>query len=171
MIKQRIIIICGLIIFSTHITYAQMPPFQDILKKSSKNKDGKSKPDTFNKAKQMQENFSQKITSINFDIEKTAKKIRNPFLSQFPEDKPKITKKPTTIVINPAPIDPYDTETEAPPTGIVSGLVWNTDLPQAILDNDVVNIGDDFNGWTITNISQDGILIESMAKKRHLIKP
>ena len=46
-----------------------------------------------------------------------------------------------------------------PPVITISGLVWNTDRPQAIVNNQIVEIGDKINEWTIVTIHEEGIEI------------
>ena len=42
----------------------------------------------------------------------------------------------------------------------VEGIIWNTHMPQAIVNGDVVRIGDTIAGVTITNIEKQGITID-----------
>jgi hypothetical protein len=46
------------------------------------------------------------------------------------------------------------------PTVVIEGIVWNTHMPQAIINSKVVRIGDDIDGFEITGISKDGITID-----------
>lgn len=40
---------------------------------------------------------------------------------------------------------------------VLKGLVWNSDTPQAIVNNKVVKIGDEVNGMRVVAIRQDGV--------------
>lgn len=105
---------------------------------------------------------------VNFDS------IRNPFTSQLPEikvEKPVEPKKdvrasrrsernqrpeqPTKQT--PEPVKPEIAET---PTLQVSGLVWNSNRPQAIINGQVVGIGDTIQEVDIVGIRKDEIDIE-----------
>ena len=52
-----------------------------------------------------------------------------------------------------------------PPNLVIYGLVWNTDLPQAIVNNQVVNIGDKVSGSEITDISAEGVEVLHQGKR------
>jgi hypothetical protein len=55
------------------------------------------------------------------------------------------------------------------PDFVIQGIVWNTDTPQAIINGQVVKIGDNMQGVKIIGIEQKGILIEYIGE-RMLIK-
>lgn len=89
--------------------------------------------------------------------------LKNPFEPQLPK-KPKEVAAP---VIPPAP-EPKD-EPAPPPVNIpppsrpeftISGLVWNTDRPQAIVNGQVVAVGDSVEAWVITKISKQGVDVQ-----------
>jgi len=44
-----------------------------------------------------------------------------------------------------------------PPALILSGLVWNSSRPQAIVNGTIVRVGDEINGVTIIKIARDGV--------------
>ena len=46
-----------------------------------------------------------------------------------------------------------------PPQLKISGLIWNSDRPQAIINNQIVNIGDQIENSTIKQITKTGIVI------------
>jgi hypothetical protein len=46
------------------------------------------------------------------------------------------------------------------PALTIEGIIWNTHMPQAIVNGDVVRIGDTIAGVTITNIEKQGITID-----------
>lgn len=94
--------------------------------------------------------------------------LRDPFLSQLPP--PKIVEQPKAVVKPSETVKPMDTHAvELPvikpepiqPPNISSftlkGLVWNTETPQAIVNDKVVRVGDQVNGLNITSIRQEGV--------------
>lgn len=51
-------------------------------------------------------------------------------------------------------------EAVSPPTHLlVQGLIWGTKLPQAIINNTVIKIGDTLEGALITDINQGGVKV------------
>ncbi len=106
-------------------------------------------------------------------IQKEVADIPNPFLPQLPE-KPKEVEQP----VNPAddnkpdttvrPKDPVRTVTPRPavkttpppvprPNFKVSGIIWNSDRPQAIINGTVVDVGDKVGEFKIESITQNEI--------------
>ena len=114
------------------------------------------------------------------DLFREIENIKDPFMPQLPP--PKATPQPQTVM-NPsaivqhveAPPPPVvDTGTGAPsqfipkvPNNtlkeqdsgamIIKGLVWNTDIPQAIVNDKVVRVGDEVGGMKIISIRQKGV--------------
>ncbi len=101
-------------------------------------------------------------------------KVKNPFKSSLPkiEEIIEIKPKPTKINIGEtrssrrSKVRPVKTEAKpikAPiikaPDVIVSGLIWNSDLPQAIINESIVTIGDKIDNFKIVEIHKDGIII------------
>ncbi len=86
--------------------------------------------------------------------------LKNPFHSPLPatETMSSLTNE-TNSNHNPAP-----TETK-PPNLKISGLVWNTNLPQAIVNDRVVSVGDTIDEWQVTAINQSGIEVVSKGVK------
>jgi hypothetical protein len=56
-----------------------------------------------------------------------------------------------------------------PPEINITGLIWNTHKPQAILNDSVMGIGDEISGWKIIEISKEGVVVESASFTRHTI--
>jgi hypothetical protein len=80
-------------------------------------------------------------------IEYTAQDKRDPFQVQvFLDDE---SEKPVSIN------DPIVT----PPMLTVQGLIWGTGLPQAIINNKVLKVGDIIEGCKIVSIEKEGISI------------
>lgn len=94
----------------------------------------------------------------------------NPFIPKLPEKKPEevvpeIVEPPTTtpsVVVPPTgqPVGigqpPTPTAIE-PPELTINGLIWNSDLPQAIVNNEIVQLGDTVAEATIVGIHREGI--------------
>ena len=57
------------------------------------------------------------------------------------------------------PVQPVDRRAPQPvlPSVTISGLIWNSDRPQAIINGQVVDIGDTVNEMKIVRIEKDGI--------------
>jgi len=51
------------------------------------------------------------------------------------------------------------------PSISISGLIWNSDMPQAILNGQVKKIGDTIEGVKIIDITKTGIIVEYMGEK------
>lgn len=82
--------------------------------------------------------------------------IRNPFQSWLPKiEQPKpsspLEAEPLAAQPQEAPV-PIE-----PPKLQVSGIVWNTKKPQAIIDEKVVTIGDIVQDSKIVDIHKDGV--------------
>lgn len=90
--------------------------------------------------------------------------IQNPFESQLPEtepedeepmDKPEITEPATSAPIFNIPV----TEEPLPPipTFEITGIIWDSDRPQAIINEQIVDIGDTIEDVRITEIEKTAI--------------
>lgn len=111
------------------------------------------------------------------DVFKDLDTLRNPFIPYIAKKK----KEPPVVVKPPVPVKPV--AVVKPPVKVVtpppppppkprveavvdtsflkeikiSGLVWNTDTPQAIINGKVVKVGDEIKGSKITSIRKDGV--------------
>ena len=47
-----------------------------------------------------------------------------------------------------------------PPQFNITGLIWNTDRPQAIIDGNVLSVGDEIKGAKLLSVNKDGIKVE-----------
>ena len=65
--------------------------------------------------------------------------------------------------VQPAPVIPT-------PQFIVSGLIWNSKKPAAIINDEVVAIGDQVSNWAISEITKDGVRV-SYEDRSLWIKP
>ncbi len=117
--------------------------------------------------------------------------LRTPFKSQLPQKEKEISvkikriPKPVKIFVpKPAPVNlpayapsfsrregkqnqgskkileptPPDLDAE------ITGLIWNSDRPQAIVNGEVLEIGDEINGMKIVNIQETGIYVKFLQK-------
>lgn len=106
--------------------------------------------------------------------ERVALSLKNPFLPQIPRE-PKIETPPQqqarTAAPSGAPQAPAQSlPKQLPPQFVVSGLVWNTKRPQAIINGQIVSIGDRVNAWSVESISRDGIQVR-LGAEIMLLKP
>ncbi len=102
------------------------------------------------------EQIAKKL-NIDYDTAVTVKSLKNPFISQFPDD----NKNSKTNTPPPTPIEPNPGHEVSPavpiPQFIVTGMVWNTKKPSAIVNGRVVGVGDQISNWAITEISKQGV--------------
>ena len=114
--------------------------------------------------------------------------VKNPFIARLPKPtavepvEEEETPKPMTISLpNPGTIiTPYveikpiqeiaKVEPVKPPKMNITGLVWNTDLPQAIVNDKVVSLGDTVDGAVITDIREGGIDVLYKGAKFTIVK-
>lgn len=57
------------------------------------------------------------------------------------------------------------------PDLVIQGIVWGGRLPQAIINNEVVKIGDTIEGVRIIDISKDGVIISFGNQQYNLLSP
>ncbi|HSV43816.1 MAG TPA: hypothetical protein VLJ10_04600 [Candidatus Bathyarchaeia archaeon] len=136
------------------------------------NNAGEEKNETVLAAEKIYNRFSNQHRELDFDITNNQQRLRNPFLSQIPQDvEPPVQNE----IMDPIPItaipDDMPLKDEPPPNFSLAGLVWNTEKPTAILDNSILGVGDSIKGWRITDINQKGVTIESANRIRYLIQP
>ena len=102
---------------------------------------------------------------VDYNIAESYKTIHNPFEPQLPVVK---VDKP---ISNPMPTNDIPAPTEAPtPQFKISGLVWNTQAPTAIINGSIVKVGDQVSNWAITEISKEGVRLKSESREL-TIKP
>lgn len=109
---------------------------------------------------------SKKIDLTIDDVSINYYSDNNPFKTQLPEKKieeVENTNQTDAYGFNPIPqqnIDPdpvVEPVKPTPPEFILNGIVWNTDRPQAIINNQIVNQGDTIEGAKIVSIRKSGI--------------
>ena len=111
--------------------------------------------------------------------------LKNPFISQlpkpfvaevkppepppkteiFPTVKPEIKPKPQTQIVQEVKKPPVVN----PPVLSISGLVWNTDRPQAIVNGQIYELGDSVDNATIMEINENGIIVMYKGSKFNII--
>ena len=89
---------------------------------------------------------------------------KNPFKPQLPfVPKIKIEKPAPPVPMGPETLpQPVRLQTEVEvqlPALRIAGLIWNSDKPQAIINNTIVNIGDQIENVTIKDINKTGVVI------------
>ena len=89
--------------------------------------------------------------------------VRDPFLSQLPQIKAILENKmEETIGETTSPFSPTGTKqtiTIVRPALQTMGLIWNTQKPQAIINDTVVNEGDTINDSKILSIKPNGVKV------------
>ncbi len=88
-------------------------------------------------------------------VEYTSQALRDPFQSPFE----RVLPPGADIAVNPA-LAKYK----------VQGMVWDSQRPQAIINDVVLNIGDVFEGIEILNIRREGIYV-LYEGNRSILKP
>ncbi|HLF18503.1 MAG TPA: hypothetical protein VI749_06365 [Candidatus Omnitrophota bacterium] len=136
------------------------------------------------------------LTKISPKKEENAPQIkRNPFTSQIPvKEEITVTEgiknedieiveeipKPITDIIPNMPVQPIEVKVSTPKLNI-TGLIWNSDRPQAIVNGNIVGVGDRLFGVpsdsgevipeiTIEDITNEGLLV-SFASKTIVLRP
>lgn len=126
---------------------------------------------------------SAEESAINFNkIDMDALTKQNPFKPQLPEEK-KITSKPTrptgrktgtrkpTLTHKPTgskrttSVQEIDQQAPEKPSITLTGLVWNTDRPQAIANGIIVDVGDTIDDkFQVVSIRKTGIDVHYKGK-------
>ena len=100
--------------------------------------------------------------------------IENPFIQRLPKPEENVNILPppdTTIPVDVQPIvptpdvsPPVEPDVEAPPPPpnfTISGLIWNTERPQAIINGSqgtqILDVGDRLENWQVQTINQSGV--------------
>ncbi len=93
------------------------------------------------------------VEKVSSNPQSTNDEFINPFIPQIPQ-----TVK-TTAFVNPQVTSTPDmtVETIPIPEFIVAGIIWNSKKPQAIVNQEIVTIGDNVNNWKVSEITKDGV--------------
>lgn len=167
--KRQVNFIIFMLVVSTVQGYAVPPALKNFLSKQ----DASGVDDAvLLKAERLMAYFSGEDADVDRDLTVSIRRIRNPFISGIPEPEPVPEIKMDTRRSDPIPETMViDDHVEPAPQVVISGLVWDTARPQAIIDNLIMNVGDSIGSWMIVEISQKGILVESASRARYLLKP
>ena len=130
--------------------------------------------DTLENVNQMKEQYQIESTGTDRQTAQLLKKLRNPFIPQLPQPKA-VQETPsdqtTRVEVPEMPNSDQVPQAEiTKPNFVISGLVWNTKRPQAIVNGEVVSIGDIVENWTIVDITNEGIEV-TFQNKNFKIKP
>ena len=96
--------------------------------------------------------------------------VRNPFSPQFPKVKPVTdieaaqTQREESEKAAQLKAEPVVPEEIVPPVLNVTGIIWNTDRPQAIINGKIVSTGDTINEAVIISIQKTEIKIAYKGK-------
>ena len=106
--------------------------------------------------------------------------LRDPFTPQLPlppvekiekpavQNPPQPESPPKQEAIIPQPSlqrQAVKEEPLKPPVVKISGVIWNSARPQAIINDQIVKVGDYIEEWTIEKIDKDGIEISARGSK------
>lgn len=81
--------------------------------------------------------------------------FKNPFIPQIPQEAktaPVPSDNSTPVVVPVVAVTPQFT---------VAGVVWNSKKPQAILNGQVVGVGDHVSNWAVSEITKEGVRVTS----------
>jgi len=150
-IKAGIIIIFSILIFSAHLllnhlisvkAFAQISPSYRAADKLDKE----------------QQSSSQELVIERPKREYRADDLRDPFIGY--EEKQE------------EPAQASSAPKEKPlPTLKIQGIIWGGRIPQAIINNKVVKMGDVIEGVKVVNINKDGVIVLFEDKEHNLSSP
>lgn len=138
------------------LVMAVLGSYSDSLFASSESKEIK-------KYKKQQVQAKEKNTFRVRVVKYSADNFRDPFRAPVIEEEKKAVK----------PVKRYPgsgPEVKLPPLKI-SGVIWGTKIPQAIINNKVVKIGDMIDGVKIINISREEITVSYQSREFKLSSP
>lgn len=130
--------------------------------------------ETLQNVSQMEEQYQLSAKGVDKDTAQILRNLRNPFIPQLPVPKTADEIPVEQGQVQPDIPFPGPESAAAPeivkPSFSISGLVWNTNMPQAILNGEVVGIGDVVESWTISDITNEGVEV-TFQNKTFKIKP
>ncbi|HQO58066.1 MAG TPA: hypothetical protein PLT76_05035 [Candidatus Omnitrophota bacterium] len=141
-------------------------------------------------ASQLEQQFHLDQLQIDEETAKMLRALRNPFVPRLPDELPQ--EEPEVVEKTPETDSPIQSEmqTSAAETPVIvseqtqvveevllpkpdykiSGIVWNTARPQAIMEGRILDVGDSIEQWRIIGISRGGVEI-SFKNQKFLIEP
>jgi len=135
--------------------------------------------DTFNKVESEKTAREGRLMGVDGETALMLKRMRNPFEPQIPKpviEEPVIddTPRPEPEPFDDEPLPYVETKEEIPlpkeDDYIITGIVWNTDRPQAVVNGKIIDIGDHLDYWEVVQIDKFGIEI-SYREQSFVIKP
>lgn len=180
---KKILIKTGCAIFLFYLLHstASADSAKDILENLRKLKEHAESTsrldDILETTKKLQDRHQEEALGIDPETKGTLTKLKNPFAPQLPQKATPpipvppedIRRQPRPEDLTPAPPTPTPEPTpalpETNPDFKMSGIVWNTDRPQAIIEGRIVVVGDTLQDWEITAISKDGVEIQKGDRK------
>lgn len=103
------------------------------------------------------EQLAQQL-GVDYETATMVSSLKNPFIPQIPS-----LQKVQPVEPKEEPIEMVDTpyiEPQAPPpTFTVSGMVWNTSKPVAIINGHILKVGDEISNWQIRAITKEGVRV------------
>ena len=121
----------------------------------------------FDKVTNMEKEYTDEQKGISKNMAQILATLKDPFIPQLPKPQEETPQKDTPPPDEPPKLEIF-TDTDEPekprpkirkPDFEISGMVWNTDHPQAIMDDEIINIGDRLGQWTIEQIGPAGVEI------------
>ena len=126
--------------------------------------------------------FSEEVISsdsLGTDMKEDLDSLRDPFTPQLPLPPEEEIHKPvaqippqpveslpkSTLIPQPLPKQTIKEYLLKPPVMKISGIIWNSDQPQAIINDQIVKVGDHIEEWTVQKIDQESIEISSRGNK------
>ncbi len=105
--------------------------------------------------------------------------LKNPFQSALPVPEAPVEEiKTPPVKTEPMPLLPPPVSDKGgepipipKPNFRVQGIVWDTDIPQAIVNNEVLSIGDKLSGWTVIEINTQGVKMGIDTKNIYWFSP
>ena len=103
--------------------------------------------------------YSQELSSNPEDLNIS---VRDPFKSWLPKIEEKVVMPPEEVTIVDGGVSPGEVAPQAiveiqPPALKLNGIVWNTNRPQAIINDQIVAIGDTIENSKIVDINKSGV--------------
>ncbi|MCK5580374.1 MAG: hypothetical protein KAJ18_03785 [Candidatus Omnitrophica bacterium] len=122
------------------------------------------------------------IKGLDKETAKILRSLKNPFAPKLPQPveepaksprkvpKPHVVKKPEPMPVKKGPRPITQKPEISKPNFFISGMVWDTEYPQAIINTQILNVGDRIENWTISHIGPNGVEI-TYKNTRFVIKP
>lgn len=166
--KVTAIVLGFVVIFQSAILFAQQAENKDILSQFKKigemfSEDGDLQKNLSVASGSLNENTNQNLDLDQETLQKLIS-IRNPFESQLPQPGQAVSKTETQVAPEPVGMGPEPTPPQPKiipslPQCSITGLVWDSQKPQAILNGKIIGLGDKIESWTVTQITKDGVEI------------